>query len=354
MRIGEVGLTVFDEALAEPGFTLISPLQTKAAYLLGMQGEVLHRWSFPLTPGCYAYLLPGGNILWSGRVEDGPNPGGGKGGLLQEYDWDGNLLWEYADNAQHHDFQRLRNGNTLYIGWEEMPAKAAARMIGAAEGSEAKGGITWSDYLREVTPTGETAWEWHAHSDMVIEDFPLNPLSTRAEFAHCNTCTELPDGNILLSFRKISTIAIIDKQTRETTWHQRDEEWGQQHDCQMLDNGNILLFANGIHVPRGRFHSRVVEINPETGETEWEYIASPPYTLFSPNISGCQRLPGGNTLICEGLSGRVLEVTVEGRIVWEYICPYFGRSELGLENSVFRAYRYAEGSPEIENRLRLP
>ncbi len=354
MRTGQVGVTVHDDKLAQPGFTLVTPLNCKAAYLIGMEGQIHHRWSFPLLPGNYAQLLPSGNLLWAGEVEDGPSPGGGKGGLLREYDWEGNQVWEYADNAQHHDFQRLRNGNTLYIGWEEMPAKAAARMIGAAEGSEAKGGITWSDYLREVTPTGETAWEWHAHSDMVIEDFPLNPLSTRAEFAHCNTCTELPDGNILLSFRKISTIAIIDKQTRETTWHQRDEEWGQQHDCQMLDNGNILLFANGIHVPRGRFHSRVVEINPETGETEWEYIASPPYTLFSPNISGCQRLPGGNTLICEGLSGRVLEVTVEGRIVWEYICPYFGRSELGLENSVFRAYRYAEGSPEIENRLRLP
>lgn len=353
MRIREVGVTTHDAARAEPGITVIAPLHQKTVYLIGMRGEVLHQWAFPFTPGNYARPLPGGHILWAGRTPDGPKPGGGKGGLIQEQDWEGELVWEYRDDAQHHDFRRLANGNTLYIGWEEMPAKAAARILGAAPGSEAPGGLTWGDYLREVTPEGATAWEWHAHSDLEIEAFPLHPMSTRAEFLHCNACAELADGNILLSFRKNSTLAIVDKKTKAITWSHQDDEWGQQHDAEMLENGNILFFANGIHVPRGKFHSTVIELDPETKETVWQYKGSPTHTFFSPNISGAQRLPGGNTLICEGLTGRVFEVTVEGEIVWEYICPFFGQGDGGLANSVFRAYRYAEDSPEIGGRVRL-
>jgi len=51
-----------------------------------MRGEVLHQWHFPLTPGNYAYLLPNGNLLWSGRTTEGPPLRRGKGGLMREYD----------------------------------------------------------------------------------------------------------------------------------------------------------------------------------------------------------------------------------------------------------------------------
>jgi hypothetical protein len=354
MRHREVGVLEYDSSRAQRGVTIITPMHGHASYLIGMRGEVLHEWQFPLQAGMYGQLLPGGNILWAGRTKDGPSPGGGKGGLIRECDWDGKIVWEYQDDAQHHDLRRLRNGNTLYIGWEPMPAEAARRVVGAEAGSEAKGGIIWGDYLREVTPAGATAWEWHAHSDMKLEQFPLHPMSTRAEFAHCNACAELTNGDIMLSFRKISTIAIVDKKTRKLRWHKRDDDWGQQHDCEMLPNGNVLFFANGIHVPRGVFHSRAIEFDPSTGETIWSYQGSPPESFFIPNISGCQRQPNANTMICEGMFGRIFEVTPEGRIVWEYISPYFGDSPRpggGKSNAVFRAYRYAPDGPELQGRL---
>jgi hypothetical protein len=34
-----------------------------------------------------------------------------------------------------------------------------------------------------------------------------------------------------------------------------------------------------------------------------------------------ERLPNGNTLITEAAGGRLLEVTPDGRIVWEFINP---------------------------------
>ena len=41
-------------------------------------------------------------------------------------------------------------------------------------------------------------------------------------------------------------------------------------------------------------------------------------------ISGTQRLPNGDTLICAGVSGTIFEVTPEKETVWEYVNPVRG------------------------------
>ena len=61
--------------------------------------------------------------------------------------------------------------------------------------------------------------------------------------------------------------------------------------------------------------------------------------FYSPFISGAQRLPNGNTLICSGVKGRLFEVTRDGEIVWEYMSPYFRTRAFGETSLVFRAYR---------------
>ena len=68
MRHRETGTLLYNEKKATEGYTLIVPLVSKEAYIIGLRGEVLHKWNFPLTPGNYAYLLPSGNLLWSGRT----------------------------------------------------------------------------------------------------------------------------------------------------------------------------------------------------------------------------------------------------------------------------------------------
>ncbi len=351
MRCQQFGLTLHDRERATPGFTLLVPSARHEAYLLGMRGEVLHQWSgFPHTPAAYAYLLKNGNLLWAGRTPAGNLPAtGGKGGLLRELDWDGKIVWEYRDENQHHDFRRLSNGNTIYIGWETMRPENIRRVKGGVPGSE-KDGAIYGDYIREIDPSGRVVWEWHAQ-DLEIERYPLNMVGNREEFAHCNACCPLPNGDVMLSFRKISTIMIIDRRSGKPRWEMRDDSWGQQHDCSMLDNGNILFFANGQDTGT-QPHSRVIELDPHTRQTVWEYKGNPPWSFFSPHISGAQRLSTGNTLICEGLWGRVFEVTPHGEIVWEFINPFHGPQRSGIMgNWVFRAYRYAEESEEIRGRL---
>ena len=352
MRHTTVGLINRNTDKATPGFTIVSPMFATGVYLIDMDGEVVHQWDTDLVPGKYAYLLDNGNLLWSGQTNLGPKPAGGKGGIIRELSWEGEVLWEYIDHSQHHDFRRLRNGNTLYIGWEEIPKAKASIVRGGVTDSEDERSVIWGDFLKEVDPTGKVVWEWHIHSDLKIENYPLHIMSQRNEFAHCNSCSELPDGNILLSFRRISTLLIIDKVTKQVKWHHRDDNWGQQHDAEMLKNGNILFFANGIHVPQGVLYSRVIEINPETQEEAWFYEDTPNWNFFSPNISGCQRLDSGNTLICEGLTGRIFEVTRDREVVWEYINPWYGGEQSrGDSNAVFRSYRYSADSPQIRSRL---
>ena len=97
-----------------------------------------------------------------------------------------------------------------------------------------------------------------------------------------------------------------------------------------------------------------LEIDPATKKEVWAYQANPVMSFYSHHISGAERLDSGNTLICEGSSGHIFEVTPDGDTVWEYVNPRLDKSFAGEDvNWVFRAFRYAEDSPEIAGRLSL-
>ena len=90
----------------------------------------------PLVTGTYGYLLENGNLLWAGRLKEGPQHMGGRGGLIREYDWNGKVLWEHRHVGQHHDLRRLPNGNTIFLGWEVVPPDIAARIPGGLAGHQ--------------------------------------------------------------------------------------------------------------------------------------------------------------------------------------------------------------------------
>ena len=350
MRPRKFGIRV-NEPGATDGLTLYSPLWRPKTYLINVEGEVVHEWDLPGNPGGYARLLPNGNLFYASATEGGPPfKGGASGGLMREVDWDGNVIMEYKDDWQHHDCRRLESGNILYASWEKMPEEAARRVQGGVPGTELPEGMV-NDLFREVTPDGETVWEWHTH-EMEIENYPIHPLAARRVWAWMNSCCPLDNGDVLISLRQINTIAIIDRQTQKIRWERRDDLWGGQHDCQMLENGNIMLFANGMNTTAPHVHSFITEFNPDTNETVWEYRDDPVTYFYSHHISGAERLWSGNTLICEGSFGRIFEVTPDKKIVWEFINPHFDLMFSGdTVNWVFRAFRYASDSPEIGGRV---
>ncbi|MCK5209841.1 MAG: aryl-sulfate sulfotransferase [Cyclobacteriaceae bacterium] len=130
----------------------------------------------------------------------------------------------------------------------------------------------------------------------------------------------------------------------------------------LTDAGKIILFNNGTNrIPN---YSEVYILSPPTSSPgEYTYIANTAYGPVSPDYiytspentdfysafqSSAQRLPNGNTLICEGANGRFFEIDSNEHIVWEFVNPV-GASEIlnqgdGTQrkgNIVFRAKKYA-------------
>jgi hypothetical protein len=253
-------------------------------------------------------------------------------------------MWEVKHPDHHHDARKLMNGTVMLLCLRPLSPDFTGRVKGGLAGSEADGKI-YADYLLEVTTSGEIVWEWRSWEHLDPETHPITPQDHRAEWTHGNTVAETADGNLVVSFRNISTVVMIERATGSIIWELGPPPLAQQHDPRPLPNGNVLIFDNGTH---RRDHpvtySRVIEVNPRSSAIVWEYTDQSIFEFFSPYISGAQRLLNGNTLICEGVHGRIFEVTHGGDVVWEYVSPYFydetGRP--GVNNWVFRAFRYTE------------
>lgn len=343
--------------------------------------------------------------------------GGGLGGRVERYDWNNRLVWsfEYAgvDYHQHHDVAFLPNGNVLLLAWETRTAAEAIAVGRRAELIPSEG-ILWVDHVVEVDPaTNQIVWVWRLwdhlldpgqepseHPQLVDPNFDPNFESrgVAPDWTHANAVAYNAGlDQVLLSVRNSSEIWIIDHGTTtdEAAKHTGGRRgrggdllyrWGNpaafgvkgerqlwgQHDARWIEDGlvgagNILVFDNGDRTARP--YSTVVEITPplrSDGSYEitpgaafgptgpaWRYLASPPESLFAPFISGAQRLPSGNTLICDGPAGQFLEVTRDGETVWSYtVTSGGGADETGVD--VFRAERYERQHAGLEGRILAP
>ncbi|RPH37798.1 aryl sulfotransferase [bacterium] len=351
------GLRALDPDRASPGLTMFAPIGGDGTvYLIDLQGKVVHTWKMPYRPGLYGYLTERGTLFYNGRIPNdtflGKTPF--KGGVVLEADWNGKVLWEVHEDGHHHDGRLLKNGNVILLCSRELPDSIAKKIIGGRPGTEVNGKM-WADYLVEMTKDGRAIWEWRSweHLDPAKEVITASQDS-RAEWTHGNGLIELPNGDLLVSFRNISTVIRIDRKSGEVVWKLGAPPLSGQHAPTPLPNGNILIFDNGPHRVDETFpFSRVIEVIPSTKEVIWSFQEAIPPNFYSPRISNAQRLPNGNTLINEGQFGRFFEVTAKGEVVWEYVNPYFGPADAPARaqmNNVFRVYRYTE--EEIENARR--
>jgi hypothetical protein len=224
-----------------------------------------------------------------------------------------------------------------------------------------------------------------------------------ADWLHLNTVGHLAEHDLLvLSTPDLSEIWVLDHSTTTTeAASDRGGRWGRggellyrfgnprnygcgrtedrtlfyQHQPTWLPGEKpgelaLLFFNNGAGRP-GQEHSSVEEVRlpftPEQGFAKearqafpapkelWRY--ADPEKLFSPFISGAQRLPNGNTLICEGARGRVLEVTRSGEVVWDYYNPLGGDVKPAEQqgkappHALFRATRIPKDHPGLAGRF---
>ena len=368
-------VTKYNPEKACGGYTLFIPYTSNNVWLIDMEGNFVHGWRLPSLARCHAMLLPNGHLLFNTSAPlpppddmSCPRTGWGLGGGLFEVDWEGNVVWTYLDKLEVHTGFRMDNGNTMIPIQTKVRNELVSALRGGIPNSEDRGMI-WTEGFDEVTVDGKVVWQWSMADHLDPEIHVLCPLEFRGDYTHLNSCEVLDDGNILTSFRNIDTVCIIDKETGNIKWQWGPGEISHPHNPTMQKDGNILLFDNGAHRKNGSLitYSRVLEVDPITNRIMWEYRADPPQTFYSSLISGCQRLPNGNTLICEGMKGRLFEITRAGEIVWEFINPFYSPHPGQISrvtkhpsltwrhsNAVFRAYRFTPDYPGLKDKDLVP
>jgi len=432
-----VGL-LSNSANAFDGYTLVAPTGATRTHLIDNCGRIIQQWDSEFRAGESAYLLEDGSLLRTCRQSSNVFNGGGMGGRIERFSWDGDLVWsvDVANDTlhHHHDMAWLPNGHVVVLAWEyKSPEEAvAAGRLGDDDSP------LWPPTLLEIAPNGtsggDIVWEWHAWDHLVqdvspdlpnygdpadhIQRFDVNYAavsgggfpggSNGGDWFHCNAVTYHPGlDQLILNSRNWNEFYILDHNTtsEEAAGPAGDllYRWGnpeaygrgtssdrklyQQHDPHwILDDGpataggnpdiTVLLYNNGNGRPGGNA-STVDELTlpwdagtasytlPADGEPfapadlDWSWPENPTADFHSPNISGAQRMPNGNTLICEGNPGHLFEINGDGDVVWEYITAYnqFGAINQGdspFGNSTFRAYRYTADYPGLAGRDLTP
>ncbi|MBT6444617.1 MAG: PQQ-binding-like beta-propeller repeat protein [Acidimicrobiaceae bacterium] len=355
------GLTHHDPDESTFGYTLVTPSNGRDAYLLDIEGRVVHRWTFDnLDPG-YGRLLDNGNLLMSGSdpslpdaPEDEPTKKppplerhvtrlGGYKTTLQEVDWDGNLVWEYENRFQHHDFVRLPNGNTMVPEWVELDDHLHKAVKGGHRLPRERLPQLLSDDLVEVDPAGNEVRRISIWKLFDPKKDPIHASRRRWEWTHVNSIDVNPAGDIAFSARQMNRVGVIDGKTGELTLKFTNVHG--QHHVTWVDDDHIQVFDNG------ETSSRVIEIQVSTGEITWTYKGKPVHQFFSSYISGAERLWSGSVLVCEGASGRLFEVTRDGDVVWEWINPFENKRRNGdVSVTIYRAHRYPADHPAFVGR----
>lgn len=321
-----VGVTVHVPDRAQPGVNLLADAHAPVAVLLDMEGRELHRWSHEFFSAFPGSPVPRGSegIQYWRRVAlrpDGSLLAVYEGAGLVHVDRDSNLLWGFPE-AVHHDLDM--DGDRLYLLTREI-----------RPGDAASGGrpVT-EDWLVVVGLGGEV--ERRISIERAIRDSDYRGLLDLTEghgdLLHTNT-VELLDGpsvgrleerlpafrrgNVLLSFPKINTLAVLDMEREKIVWALAGLT-RYQHDPTVLPSGDLLVLDNWGD-PGG--YSRLLEIDPLGGAIGWRYEGSR-FDFFTKCCGVSQRLANGNTLVAETDRGRAFEVTADKQIVWEYLTPH--------------------------------
>ena len=265
----------------------------------------------------------------------------------------------------------------------------------------------WDHLIQESDTTKDNFGTVVTHPELIDINFANNGGQ---DWLHTNSIAYNEDlDQILVSNRSTSEIWIIDHSTATTEMAATHEggnsgkggdllyRWGNpiaygagtaddqklhgQHDAnwvaaELRGEGNIMVFNNGIGRPVGPFSS-VIEIVPppinnlgnymlDAGSAYgpldymWEYTAPMPEDFISPRYGGSQRLPNGNTLICNSDIGEFFELNQADEVVWKYINPVAGdgiipQNSTEIDNNqVFRCYRYGTDYPGLAGKDLTP
>ena len=201
--------------------------------------------------------------------------------------------------------------------------------------------------IQRMRSDGVLEFTWDAWRFFSLDDWIEEPASIKqnavSDFDHPNSLHIDTDGNYVVSWRHLAEVNKIHSGNGAIMWRLggRNNQFtfiqdtfggfNGQHSAVILDDGNLLLYDNGLrHTPP---ESRAVEYELDTqamtARQVWEFRHEPP--LYTPFVGSVQRLQNGNTVVGFGGAGTVTEVDPSGTVVWE--------GELFVENVSAQFYR---------------
>jgi len=352
------GVLLHDEERAWPGYNLLTNLPLCEALLIDMHGEVVKRWHDPAAANWpRAILLPQGDLVVVGATKPETNARRGDGAsheapagqgccYLARLGWEGDVVWK-RDLTVHHDVSLTPDGHLVtlteevrQLGDDEEGRRIRDNSVLLLDlDGEVLDELSIYDALRAdpalelrryPDPAEDSRWE-------LLAGDPVHANSVRS-MSHPELAASSPlygPGNVIVSCRSQDLIAVLDWSKRAAVW-----TWGRgvierQHEACLMDNGNVLLLDNG---EEERAFSRVIEVDPRTGEIVWEYRAPEPKDFFTVFQGTCQPLPNGNVLVGDTCSGEAFEVTRDKQLVWRFLNP---RDEVRGGRATLRIARYA-------------
>lgn len=357
--------TSYDTSLVAPGYVLIPISRVSEnntakgeVRLVDASGVIVHTWTTPYQP-LVAYLEDTGDLYVSmiAPLKLSEHPGGTTG-IIERLNWNGETLFHYEDPLMNHDFEVLPDTTIAYTRWDGVPDSFASRIPGGLPTTE---GNVWGNEIVVINQDKEVTWSWRTHEHLSPYDFPINDLVPDTDWTHINSIRYVEDNPFthtsayLLSIRNSSTVIFIDAINGTVLWHSPEGAYSLQHDATYLENGNVLVFDNGLSTKEHGYvpASRAIEINPLTDEIAWKYEGGESlfekYLFASSIAGGTERLSNGNTLITLTTQNRIYEVTSDGKVVWEYASDY--RDADGLLRAVFKARKYDGVGTEWSKRL---
>ncbi len=348
----DVGVVSHDPRRALAGYNLYVSGHGPQAILTDMEGRIVHTWQRRAPSGYEVqphrnfwrrvHLLPDGELL---AIFD---PHG-----IVKLDRDSRLLWATdASYYLHHDLFVTAEGRIHALG------KRAGRMpkihptltiledlvvVLDAEGELLNRFSILEAFER--SPFGPEMVEMirqstrHAKADS-WEDFHANTIEV-FDGSQADSSPLLKRGNMILCSPHHGNVFIIDGETRTVVWNWVGP-WHRIHQPTLLAGGRFLLFNNnGYKRPRG-IGSQVLAYDFLSRQEAWRYEGDPTKketTFFSGTSSTAERLANGNTLIVVTESGRAIEVTPDGHVVWEFFNPKRAGENNELIASLFQLER---------------
>jgi len=184
-----VGTTLFD-AGASSGYVLFSPNTSTQTYLIDRCGRIINAWESDGRPGLSAYLLDNGSLLRTRKFLTGNFIGGGIGGMLEQFNWNGELMWSdtLAEESihQHHDIAPMPNGHILAVLWEKYTSEEA---IARGRDPLLTPDEVWVTRIIELSPLAsggsEVVWSWSPW-DHLVQNFnaDLPNFGEPADYPH--------------------------------------------------------------------------------------------------------------------------------------------------------------------------